>query len=139
MKEMRNVADTVVVTARPGEWIRFNVSSPHSTKNDEWFGKINPLPPTLRREYPVPQFVKVIKISSLNTTDLEISFNNQGENAVLSVHVDLPKLGQLSVYFTSNEAALTSDGVLHAPPPQLTAATEPTAEVFQPRAKRPRV
>ena len=134
MKDMRNAAKLATVSSRPGEWIRFSVSSAHSRSIDEWFGRINPLPPTLKREYLVQQFVRVIKISSLNTTDIEMSFVNHNERAILCVRVELPMLGRLSVYFTAGDES--------APPPSSEATPKRGRDDHQeatPRAKRPRI
>ena len=123
LKEMRNVAKRVVITSRPGEWIRFSVSALHLRSNDEWFGRINPLPPTLKREYSVLPFVRIIKISSLNTTDIELSFAQHDDSAALCVRVELPMLGRLSVFFSNNETPVSgattnprSDGETHPRP-----------------------
>jgi hypothetical protein len=106
LKEMRNVARVVTISSRPGEWIRFKIESSHSRSNDEWFGRINNLPPVYKRDYEVQQFVRIIKISSLNSTDIELTFATAGStaevNPILSMRIELPVLGSLMVYFCSS-------------------------------------
>lgn len=121
LKEMRNVAKTVTVSSRPGEWIRFNTASVHSRSNDEWFGRINILPPIIKQDFSAQQFIRIIKLSSLNSSEIEMTIAAHEETNVLCVRVELPMLGRLSVYFSAS---------LHAPPEA--AGENPS------RAKRPR-
>lgn len=108
LKDLRNVAKTVTVSCRPGEWIRFQASSLHSRSIDEWFGRVNALPPVLRFDFTVLHFVRVLKITSLNTQDLEIRMAAATEatgsappTGLLNLRAHMPLLGTFCVYFTS--------------------------------------
>lgn len=126
----------VCVSSRPHEWIRFCVSSLHSRSNDEWFGRVNGLPPSMKFDFLVVHFVRVLKITSLNTQDLELRLMRAGEGAVLQLRAEMPLLGTFCVYFSSLHDGAGGGGPMApadaaaATPPQMLTCPVSTAAAF---------